>query len=278
MRAVAIGGRTRRTRAPRGTDPFHWMVRAGFVARGLTYGVIGALALAMAVGAGNAGTAPDQQGALALIASAPAGQAALVVICVGLLGYALWKLAQGFFGTGPEGGGSPALKDRVASVAGGVVYLIFLAVALRTLTSGSSGGSDDTKQAAAGVLGWPGGQFIVGIAGLVMLVISVYQLSDAVRGGFAKDSKTGQMDPNERRTFMWLGRVGLSARSAVFALVGYFLVRTAIEFKPSQAVGVNGALERLQHQPLGQWLLGVVAAGLLTFAVFSLLEARYRRL
>jgi hypothetical protein len=42
-------------------------------------------------------------------------------------------------------------------------------------------------------------------------------------------------------------------------------------------VGVNGALERLQHQPLGQWLLGGVAAGLLTFAVFSLLEARYRR-
>jgi hypothetical protein len=48
------------------------MVRAGFAARGITYGVIGALALAMALGAGTAGTAPNQQGALALIARAPA--------------------------------------------------------------------------------------------------------------------------------------------------------------------------------------------------------------
>jgi hypothetical protein len=272
---VSLSGRTG---AAGGARPLRWMVRAGFVARGLTYGVIGALALAMAVGAGTAGTAPDQQGALALIARAPAGRVAMVVICAGLLGYALWKLVQGFVGHGPEGGGDPELKDRVANVAGGVVYLIFFFVALQTLTSGSSGGSGQTKQAAAGVLGWPGGQLIVGIAGLVMLAISVYQLSDAVRGAFAKDSKTGEMDPRERRLFLGLGRVGLSARSAVFALVGYFLVRTAIDFKASQAVGVNGALERLQHQTLGPWLLGLVAAGLLIFAMFSLLEARYRRL
>jgi hypothetical protein len=278
VRTVMIGGRAGRERAPGRRGPFESMVRTGFVARGLTYGVIGALALALAAGAGTGGTAPDQQGALALIAGAPAGQVALVVICAGLLGYALWKLAQGVFGHGPEGGGSAQPKDRVANVAGGIAYLMFLAVALRTLISGSGGGSDQTRQAAAGVLGWPGGQLIVGIAGLAMLAISLYQLFDAVRGGFAKDSKTGEMDRSERRLFLGLGRLGLSARSAVFALVGYFLLRTAIDFEPGQAVGVNGALARLQHQPLGPWLLGLVAAGLLTFAAFSLLEARYRRL
>ncbi|HWD64274.1 MAG TPA: DUF1206 domain-containing protein [Solirubrobacteraceae bacterium] len=254
------------------------MVRAGFVARSLTYGVIGVLALAMAVGDGTGGTAPDQQGALALIARAPAGRIALVVICAGLLGYALWKFTQGFVGHGPEGGGDPDAKDRVANIAGGIVYLLFFIVAVRTLMSGSSGGSGQTKHAAAGVLGWPGGQVIVGIAGLAMIGISLYQLSDAVRGKFAEDRKTGQMDRSERKMFMGLGRVGLSARSLVFALVGYFLVETAIDFKPSRAVGVNGALERLQHEPFGPWLLGLVAAGLLTFAAYSLLEARFRRL
>jgi hypothetical protein len=34
----------------------------------------------------------------------------------------------------------------------------------------------------------------------------------------------------------------------------------------------------LHHQPFGPWALGFVAAGLLTFAAFSVLEARYRRL
>lgn len=260
-------------------QPLRWMVRAGFVARGITYGVVGALALAMALGAGTAGTAPDQQGALALIARAPAGRAALVVICAGLLSYALWKLVQGFSGRGPEGGGAPDLKDRVANLAGGVAYLAFFGVAVRTLVGGAgSAGGQQPRHAAAGVLGWPGGPLIVGAAGLVMLAISLHQLHDAVQGGFMRDSKAEQMNASERRVFLALGRIGLSARSLVFALVGYFLLRTAIEFNPSQAVGVNGALGRLQHQPMGPWLLGIVAAGLMTFAAYSILEARYRRL
>ena len=86
------------------------------------------------------------------------------------------------------------------------------------------------------------------------------------------------MGAKERRLFMLLGRVGLTARAVVFAIVGYFLVRTASDYNPSSAVGIDGALARLHDEPLGPWLLGLVAAGLLTFAVFSLLEARHRRL
>jgi len=88
------------------THPFQWLVRAGFVARGITYGVIGALAAAIAVGAGTMGTSPNQQGALVRIAHTPVGRPAMVVICAGLIAYAVWKLTQGVFGYGPEGGGS----------------------------------------------------------------------------------------------------------------------------------------------------------------------------
>lgn len=128
------------------------------------------------------------------------------------------------------------------------------------------------------MLGWPGGQVIVGIAGLVLLGVSLYQLYEALSGSFAQENKTEQMDAAERHTFTWVGRLGLSARAVVFGLVGYFVLRTAIDYKPTKAVGVNGALIRLQHQPLGPWLLGLVALGLLTFAAFCVFEARYRRL
>jgi NADH:ubiquinone oxidoreductase subunit 5 (subunit L)/multisubunit Na+/H+ antiporter MnhA subunit len=119
---------------------------------------------------------------------------------------------------------------------------------------------------------------VIGIAGVVLMAISLYQIYDAVRGGYARDSKTEQMDPSQRTVFMVLGRVGLTARALVFGLIGYFLVRTAVEFNATNAIGVDGALAQLHHQPLGRWLVGVVAAGLLTFSVFSLVEARYRRL
>ena len=70
----------------------------------------------------------------------------------------------------------------------------------------------------------------------------------AWRGSFAQDSKLVEMSRLERRTFMALGRVGLVARAIVFGLVGYFVLKTAIDFKPHETVGLDGALGRLHHQ------------------------------
>jgi len=260
------------------SEPFELLVRAGFATRAVTYGVIGGIALALALGVGAAPAAPNQQGALDFIAGAPLGRVAIAVAAAGLLAYALWKLGQAVFGRGPEGGGGPGLKDRVASAAGGVVYIGFFVVALRILFGSSGSGSSAPSKTTAGVLGWPGGPLLVGIAGVALVAISLYQAYDAACGGFADDSKLGEMSPPVRRAFMVLGRVGLVARALVFALVGYFVVKAAIDFDPREAVSLDGALARVHHQPFGPWLLGLAAAGLLVFAMFSLLEARYRRL
>ncbi|MBV9413621.1 MAG: DUF1206 domain-containing protein [Solirubrobacterales bacterium] len=258
--------------------PFQLLVRAGFLARGLTYGLIGGIALALALGAGSAPAAPNQQGALSLIAHAPLGRVAIAVVAAGLLGYALWKLSQAIFGRGPEGGGDPDLTDRIGNAAGGIGYLVFFAVAVRILFGSSSSGSSTPSKAAGGVLGWPGGPVIVGVGGAVLIAISAYQAWDAVRGKFAEDSKLHEMSPFEQRAFMVIGRIGLISRALVFMLIGYFLVRTALSFNPHEAVGVAGALGRVHREPFGPWLLGFVGAGLLVFAVHSLFEARYRRL
>jgi hypothetical protein len=258
--------------------PFQLLVRIGFVARGVTYGVIGGIAMALAAGAGAAPAAPDQQGALSLIARAPAGAVALGVIAIGVLFYALWKLGEGVLGRGPEGAGSPAVKDRIANVAGGLAYLIFFAVAIAVLAGTSSGGSGGQQTAAAGVLGWPGGPAWVAGAGVALIAISAYQGNEAVRGGFARENKTQQMTESERRAFTAAGRAGLLARSAIFVIVGYFLIRTAVTFDPRKAVGVDGALAAVHAQPYGPALLGLVAAGLLAFMLFSFFEARFRRL
>jgi Domain of Unknown Function (DUF1206) len=258
--------------------PFDLLVRAGFATRALTYGVVGAIALALAVGAGPAPAAPNQQGALAFIAQAPLGRVAIAVAAAGLLAYSLWKLGQAAFGRGPEGGGGPKPTDRIASAAGGVVYLGFFAVAVRILFGSPSNSSSQPSTTAAGVLGWPGGPVLVGIAGAVLIAVSLYQAYDALRGKFAEDSKLAEMSQAVRRAFLVLGRVGLVARALVFVIVGYFVLKAAIDYNPRDAVGLDGALAHVHHEPFGPFLLAIVAAGLIVFAVYSLFEARYRRL
>jgi hypothetical protein len=63
-----------------------------------------------------------------------------------------------------------------------------------------------------------------------------------------------------------------------FGLIGIFLIQAARTYDPSKAVGLDGALARLAHQSYGSFLLGLVAAGLIAFGLFSITEARYRRI
>jgi hypothetical protein len=267
--------------AKRGVDRspvYRWLVRIGFVSRGVTYAVVGGLAFALALGAGTDNTAPNQQGALSLIARSAIGRIALAAMAVGLLAYALWKFEQGIFSRGPEGAGGPEIKDRIVNIAGGVVYVGFFLVALRAVTGSAGNSSSAPRRAAAGALGWPGGQVLVGVAGALFIAITVVQVYEALSGRFMNNLKTGEMESGARDLFAILGRIGLTARALVFGLIGYFLIRTAIDYDPSKAIGVDGALARVHNEPYGSWLLGAVAAGLLVFAAFSLFEARYRRL
>jgi hypothetical protein len=72
--------------------------------------------------------------------------------------------------------------------------------------------------------------------------------------------------------------VGLVARMIVFGLIGVFVIKAAVDYNPRDAIGIDGALQKLAHQTYGELLLGVTAAGLVAYAVFCLVEARYREI
>ena len=63
----------------------------------------------------------------------------------------------------------------------------------------------------------------------------------------------------------------------VFAIVGWFLGKAALEYDPKKAVGIGGALAKLARAPYGGWVLGVTAAGLLAFGIFCLAQACAKR-
>jgi hypothetical protein len=86
------------------------------------------------------------------------------------------------------------------------------------------------------------------------------------------------MSPRIRRWITWIGTIGHLARMVVFSLVGIFLTRAAIDFNPNKAVGLDGALAKVDHASYGPLLLSLVAAGLIAFGIYSLSDARFRRI
>ena len=253
---------------------FEAAARAGFVARGAVYAIIGVLAFKLAIGEG--GKLTNQQGAFHTLAHQPFGQFLLTLVAIGLGGYALWRLFRAALGHGPEG--SDKGVDRIAAAGSGIVYAVLCYVAVTILTGSGSGSSGNASKTTSGVLGWPGGVWIIGIAGAVIVGIGLYQGYRGVTQSFLKDSKTEEMSPAMRRWIGRIGTVGHLARMVVFGLVGVFLVKAAVDYNPRAAVGLDGALAKLVHGPYGAYLLGIVAAGLVAFALYSLSDARYRRI
>jgi fumarate reductase subunit D len=256
------------------SDGFEWLARAGFAARGVVYVIIGILAVKLALGSGD--RSASQQGALRTIAAQPLGKVLLILVAIGLGGYALWRLIHALLGHGPEASDSGI--ERVAALASGIVYAGLCAIAVEILLGAGGGGSGHAQKTTAGVFGWPAGTWLVGIAGVVFIGVGLYQGYRGISRDFLDDSKTERMSPGVRRWIERLGIFGHLARMVVFGLVGVFLIKAAVDYDPNKAVGLDGALAKVDHASYGPFLLGVVAAGLIAFGCYSLTDARYRRI
>jgi hypothetical protein len=253
-----------------------WLDRAarlGFLAKGLVYALIGVLAFQVAMGDQQRA---DQKGALQAIAAKPGGSVVLWLMVLGFLAYAVWRFSEAAFGRRNETDEKKRTAKRLGSAANGAIYLAFAVLAFRTVTSSSnsSSGADVTAK----VLGWPGGQAIVVIAGLVIMVVAVALAWRGLKTDFEKHLNTARMSRTTFTAVRRLGQVGYIARGAVFFLIGALVVKAAVDHQPGKAQGFDVALRSLAGAPFGQVLLIAAALGLICFGAYCVAEARYRRL
>lgn len=249
--------------------------RFGYAAKGVVYMIVGWFAAQAAFGLG--GSVKGKSGILKEIAAQPFGQTLLGIVTVGLLGYTLWRFVQAFYDTEGQGRGAKGMGFRFGFVLSGLVYagLAFIAASLLFGWGGSS--KSIPEQASAALMAQPYGRWLVGLGGVVVIGIGIYQFVRAYRAGFESNFSNSMRE----RTHIWLrraGRVGFSTRGVVLIIVGVFLIRAALRYNPDQAAGLGEALRTVAQQPYGTPLLGITAVGLALYGLFALLMARYRHL
>jgi hypothetical protein len=253
------------------------LARAGLVARGLLYLVVALLAVQVA--RGHRDTRADKQGALHTVVHEPLGKVLVLLLAVGFAGYALWRFVEAAGGFPEADDGGKVVLKRVGYAVRGGLYAFFSLSAAKLLVSsgGQAGGDNAEADWTRRVLDWPGGTWLVEAIGLVVIGAGLYLGWRGLARKFRKRLKSAEMGRAERRWIIGVGTVGMVARMVVTVLIGVFLVAAAAHHDPNQAVGIDGALKRLADRSFGPPLLVVVAVGFAAYGLYSLAEARYRR-
>src|SRR5207302_1701921 len=95
-------------------------------------------------------------------------------------------------------------------------YAVLCAIAVEILLNSSGAGSGHANKTTAGVLGWPAGTWFVGIAGVVLIAVALYQGYRGFTRDFLKDSKTEEMSSAVKAWIKWIGTFGHLSRMVVF--------------------------------------------------------------
>jgi hypothetical protein len=253
--------------------PAHAVARIGLGSRAVVYFALAFLILELAFGRTNDET--DQGGAFRGLRRTTPGTIVLVLLVIGIACYVTWRWSEAILGAAGE---QHQKRARLMAVLEGAGYLPFgvMAVAVLFGDPQQSEQSSHYRTASARALSWPGGQWLVGAVGLVIIGVGIFLISQGLRTSFEDQLDFGTTDSRWRTATLTLGVIGSLARGAIFALSGIFVVVAAATVDPSDAGGLDTALHSLSHDPWGQLLLVVAAAGFAAFALFALAEAKWR--
>lgn len=255
-------------------------VRAGYAAKGLLYGIIGILAVKAAFNAG--GKTTDSEGALYTIASQPFGKILVILVAIGLLGYALWRFVQVIFDPSKhiETFGKQ-ITARISYLISGVIYGSLGVEAILIVLNHQSS-SESTKNSklywTAKLLAQPFGKWLVVTGGIIIIGAGLYRIRKSYQKKFIQMLDLSGMTQKQKMWIVLISQWGIITKGILFLIMGFFLIQAARQYDPTKAIGLDGALQTLIKQPFGQFLLAFVGFGLLAYGIYLGIQALYRQI
>ena len=258
------------------------VARAGWLAKGLVYGLAGVLAIGIAMdklpASGDPSQEASQSGAIARIADSSAGAAALWAVAIGLGLYVIWRVVSILL---PAENSPMAWATRVGY---GVSVLIYTALAWSAVSFASNRAraskteNSRVEQFTRDLMEHSGGRWLVGFVGALLIGVGGYFAHKGATASFRKELREVGVGPLGTKQIVRIGQIGWCARAAMMALVGFFLIRAAVQFSPDEAEGLDGALRRLADTSWGTLMVLAIGIGLLIYGFFCVVSAPIQRL
>lgn len=254
------------------------MARVGFVAKGVLYVTIGALAVMAALGQGGSAST-DKHEVLTKIYDAPFGRAMVAMLALGLAGYALWRIIEGIRDPEHRGKDAKGIALRTGSILGGLIHLALAGAAASLVLWQSGGGKGEGEQAehwSARALSYPGGVYVLWAVAGTLLAYGAYQLFRAFKKDVDKHLHVHGLGDTGRKIIFGVSRFGIAARGIVFGTIGVLFATAARSHNPSESGGLADSMQRLVQ--LGKWPFFAIAAGVVAYGLYQFICAKYRRI
>jgi hypothetical protein len=255
------------------SKPLDVAARWGFAVMALLHVVIGAIVVALVLGApGKA----EPTGAIEQLAANPWGPAVMWSGCIGCAGLALWQLSEATLRARhlprSEGLGKLVSSGFLAVAYGGVGYTFgSFAVGVR------SDSSDSTAAFSRSLMDRPLGAPLLTALGLTVAGIGVYFVVKGLGKKFKEELRHFE-GTHRGHLVSALGVAGHVAKGLALVLTGLLFVVAAVTNDPGSSTGLDGSLKALLHHPFGPYLLLPVGAGFIAYGVFALIRARFGRM
>jgi hypothetical protein len=253
------------------------LARLGYASKAVLYGTVGVLAVLAATNSRD-GAITDTSGALRVLLMQPYGRLVLIVLSIGLFGYAAWRLLDALLGTERDGRGVVAVVGRLGKALRGCIYGALGVDAVRLLLGQRSSNGDEAELWTARVLDLPFGAVGVGLAGVVVVAYGLWEIVKSIRARHGNKLDWSPIPMPARAPIQWIARLGVAVRGGLVATLGVFLVRAAVMHSPDEAAGGRESLIQLGGLLEGQWFLALIAIGLMAYGVDQAVHARCRRI
>jgi hypothetical protein len=247
--------------------------RIGLLAKAAVFLTIAVLAMYGAA-TGDRRSPEGTTGALETLVREPFGRVLLGVLALGLISYAV-ALFIYLLRTYSATIGKPwSRRVTLLGQAGTALFYGALALECAWLSIGHRPEHPHPRHLWARLLALPGGRVGVFIAGGVVVGVGSSLLVKAWRTHSDPSLVREPIRPRDNAATRILGSVGYACRGLLWMLVGVFVAVSAVHPERREPIGTKDVFRWLLESRGGPVVLGVLAAGLIAYALFLMVIAR----
>lgn len=244
---------------------------AGLFAKGTVYLLLGILTAAAGLHLfGKSESSADKSGVFELVSHQAGGKILLGLIAIGLICYCIWRLIQVFADKENKGYGKKGLAIRTRYLLSAIAYGAVAYQVVQMVISDDPGSGDSFQKMASELLNKPYGQWLIGLGGLILAGIGIYQ----IYYGYSEKYRRHVNQVGGKDFLLIAGKVGYMARGVVWLLLAWLLLKAALHANPGEAGDTSKAFSFVSDMSYGSYSIAAIGIGLIAYGVFNFIRAK----